>query len=124
DVLAHGEFHIDGRGHRLDALHIDLIELLDPFQNAVQLPGERLEALLRHGEAGEARDLAHGVFVYGHEMSLERKREALSTSAESIKGRGSSPLSRVYGRGAGGEGLWRRASPKRRRPHPNPLPQA
>ena len=45
---------------------VDLIELFDPGEDAVQLRGERLQTVFRGLDAGEVRHPAHGRGVDGH----------------------------------------------------------
>ncbi|CCB64364.1 protein of unknown function [Hyphomicrobium sp. MC1] len=62
---------IDDPRHRLDRRRIDLIELLDPVENAGKLLLETLGLLVAHLDTGEARDTANGRFIDLHEKSLQ-----------------------------------------------------
>ena len=70
-----------------DARDIDLVKLLDPFEDAGKLFRQRLKPLLGLGEAGEARHLAHGFLVDGHEGSGLTGGRALSIAAPTFKRR-------------------------------------
>ena len=65
-VGAQRERDIDDAGHRLDALGIDLGELLDPGEDVVELAGDRLALAFRQGDAGEPGDMRHGGFIDRH----------------------------------------------------------
>ncbi len=69
-VLAHRQLHLDRRGHRLDAIDIHFVELLDPRQDAVQLPGHRLQPLLGNRNPRQPRHLANRVLVDAHVQTL------------------------------------------------------
>src|SRR5262245_50428150 len=51
-VLAARQRHADRAGHGLDLAGVDLVQLLDPMEDVVELAGERVQVLLRHLDAG------------------------------------------------------------------------
>uniref|UniRef100_A0A0N4ZAQ8 Amidohydrolase family protein n=1 Tax=Parastrongyloides trichosuri TaxID=131310 RepID=A0A0N4ZAQ8_PARTI len=84
---AQGLGHVGG--HRLDALHVHLVQLFDPLQDAVQLLGQRLQAVLGGLDAGEMRNLAHqGRDADRHRRDAERHEAGDSGRAPCVFGRG------------------------------------
>jgi hypothetical protein len=59
DVVAQAELLVDDRRQRLDAVGVDLAELLDPAQNVVELGQQPVELLVAHRDARQFRDVAH-----------------------------------------------------------------
>ena len=53
-------------GHRLDAGHVDLVQLLDEAEDGVELAPQRLGLVVGHGDAGETRHALHGFLVDRH----------------------------------------------------------
>ena len=56
----------------LDALGIDLVQLFDPGQDAVQLGRQRLQPLIRFTDARKVRDLLHRRRVDGHGSTFRK----------------------------------------------------
>src|SRR6202008_632747 len=73
--------HRRHRRHWLDAIDVDLAQLLDERQNGVELVPEMLDLILGHGNAGEMRDAADNICVDGHESSASGFRPAYSRAA-------------------------------------------
>src|SRR5215470_4287869 len=59
DVFALFHEHGRDRGHRLDAGHVDLVELLDEGEDRVQLALQMLDLVVVDGDAREVRDVAN-----------------------------------------------------------------
>jgi len=59
DVVAQAKLLLDDCGKRLDAVCIDLAQLLDPAKNVVELGHEPTELLLAHRDARELGDVAN-----------------------------------------------------------------
>ena len=65
-VLAHLHRHRRDRGHRLDALDIDLAELLDEGQDGVELAAEILDLVFGNRDPRQMRNAADGIGIDGH----------------------------------------------------------
>ena len=59
DVVPQAEFLVDDRGQRLDAVGIDLAQLLHPTEDVVELGRQALELLVTHRYARELGDVPH-----------------------------------------------------------------
>ncbi len=59
-ILAHGQFHGDDAGHRLDAGDVEIRQLLHEGQNGVQFALQGLQLFLTHRDAREMRHAANG----------------------------------------------------------------
>ena len=69
---------VDHRGQRLDAVGIDLAELLDPAEDIVEFGHHRLDLGVAHRDPGELGDMAHLFCVYGHGARLAGRRAAFN----------------------------------------------
>ena len=70
--------HRRHRGHRLDTVDIDLLQLLDKGQDRVDLAAQMLDLAVLDGDTGEMRDTAHGRGVNGHCGLRRRERSSRS----------------------------------------------
>src|SRR5215472_12225703 len=68
-IVARRQLHRLGGGERGDALRVDLVQLLDPGEDAGELGRQRLEPILLDANASEPGDLANGRGVDGHGAS-------------------------------------------------------
>src|SRR3974390_1420390 len=60
-------------GHRLDALGVDLVQLLDPGEDLGQLTGKARLLLLGHLDARQGGDARHGGLVQCHDVGVLRR---------------------------------------------------
>src|SRR5580700_3465061 len=65
-ILAHFHRHWRHRRHRLDAIHIDLAELLDEGQNRIELALKTGHFVLSNGDSRQMRNAADRVCVDSH----------------------------------------------------------
>src|SRR5215510_10327455 len=65
-VLAARQGHADGARHRLHLAGVDLLQLLDPMQDAVELLGHGVELALRHLDAGERGNMGDRGAIQRH----------------------------------------------------------
>ena len=68
------ELHRRHRGHRLDAVHVDLAQLLHEAEDAGQLRRQRPEIGLRHLDPGQMRHPARGLLVDRHGAEVSGAR--------------------------------------------------
>lgn len=54
----------NNRGHRLNVLRIDFVELFDKGQNGVEFFAHRLDAVVLKPNTGQMCNAAHGIAVY------------------------------------------------------------
>ena len=69
-VLTHFERHLHHAGHRLDRGGVNLIELLDPFQNTIELASHRLETLFGESNARKLCHAPNGILINGHGINF------------------------------------------------------
>src|SRR5882757_8568290 len=74
-ALFHG--HRGHRRHRVDAVHLDLGQLLDKGQNGVELAAEVLDLLVGDRDARQMRDAADGRGVDGHGTSVGDHKDGI-----------------------------------------------
>jgi hypothetical protein len=63
--------HRRDRGHRLDAVDVNLAQLLHEAQDRRELGRDRVEVGLGHLDPGQVRDPARGVLVDRHRTSRD-----------------------------------------------------
>src|SRR5580698_3919551 len=73
-IHSHFHRHRRHRRHRLNAVHINLGELLDEGQDGIQLALEIGDLVLGYGDAREVRHTANGFSVNGHQKRLSWPR--------------------------------------------------
>ena len=66
DVVAQAKLIGDDGGQRLDAVGIDLAQLLDPLQDIIEFRHQFLDLGIAHGDARKPGDMADLFGVYRH----------------------------------------------------------
>ena len=93
--------HVDHRGHRLDAGHVDLVQLLDEAEDGVELAAKRLRLGVAHRDPRQPRDLHHRVLVDCHRRlvtspSPARAAYSIGGNVESTRSAYRNNSKRVY----------------------------
>ena len=75
-VIAQGQRRLDRGAHGLDIGNINLIEQLDPFENAVELAGQGVDTVGRLSDARQLGDAAHVIRGHRHgRVSGKKQRQ-------------------------------------------------
>ena len=75
DIFTHGQRRLNHGGHRIHAVNIDLVQLVDPAEDAIQFPNQFPDMLFADGNARQAGNLADIILGDRHERTPTRENE-------------------------------------------------